>query len=595
MWDASRFRRDEDGALLVFFAICAAAIFLVAALSFDLGRRASTQTELQSYADNVALAAAGELDGFPMAMARANAAAQNLITDSFVFGSEADGGTGRVLSGSNDYTIEFYSRLPDDENVWPTSTTIGQGASAVTFVEPLLQTDPANDARARYARIIVNDVDVPWAFANLLSIFSSDPLPDEAVAAEATAGFTSFACDVTPFFFCLPDPVTGVDTGTGADPETPPGLWYPSNHIGDTVLLRSGGNNAASWGPGNFGWLDVRDAVPQDIVDSSSDCAAETNQTQLLLCLIAAENSGIACFQNGLLATLTGQAVGIESAVFNTRFDIFNATSGQNVDDPNFAPAPLNMNGIDISGECAGNNPPSGNTLPLPVDDCFTDGVAGSCITVGGLERFGDGNWMRGRREYVEANYSRDPATIGTIETEELVTFAGEQYHIDDPFRPDAALASDGTTVVTKTAPFAGLPDLGSGATRFEYYSAEVEAVYAGVADGANVPTTNPLIDELTRDENGLPTCATEDSPTNYSRDPARRNFVAAVVDCDAESVQGNTPEVRATYFIEVFLPQRIEGVSNFDLYVEIVDGPLNDGAESIEKGTFRNSVQLYR
>ena len=92
-----------------------------------------------------------------------------------------------------------------------------------------------------------------------------------------------------------------------------------------------------------------------------------------------------------------------------------------------------------------------------------------------------------------------------------------------------------------------------------------------------------------------LPTCSTETDNTNYSQNPRRRNFVAAVVDCDAQYVRGNSTEVRATYFIEVFLPQRIEGVSNFDLFVEIVDGPLNKGEEAITKGTFRNVVQLYR
>ena len=87
----NKFSRDEDGALLVFFALCVAAIFLIAALSFDLGRRASTQTEIQSFVDNVSLAAAGELNGFPGAMARAQTAAANLISDSYVFGSDADG------------------------------------------------------------------------------------------------------------------------------------------------------------------------------------------------------------------------------------------------------------------------------------------------------------------------------------------------------------------------------------------------------------------------------------------------------------------------------------------------------------------------
>ena len=75
----SSFKKDERGAILVFFALACAAIFLVAALTFDLGRRASTQTELQSLTDHIALAAAGELDGFPNAIIRAQNAASGLF------------------------------------------------------------------------------------------------------------------------------------------------------------------------------------------------------------------------------------------------------------------------------------------------------------------------------------------------------------------------------------------------------------------------------------------------------------------------------------------------------------------------------------
>jgi hypothetical protein len=210
------------------------------------------------------------------------------------------------------------------------------------------------------------------------------------------------------------------------------------------------------------------------------------------------------------------------------------------------------------------------------------------------VERFGDGDWSRGRREYVEDNYSRDPSSIGTIlDPAELVSVGSDSYHIDDPFRPDIATDINGVQV-PRVPPFAGLPVLPIGATRFEFYSAEVEAVYGGVAAGANVPTINPLLGP-NRQETGLPTCSTEDDPTNYSRDPARRNFVAAVVDCDAQNVRGNSREVAATYFIEVFLPRRIEGNGNFDLFVEIVDGPLNQGEATITSGTFRNVIQLYR
>ena len=71
------FGRDDDGAILVFWAVGLAVFLGVVALSFDTGRIFSTQSELQSFADHVALAAAGELDGADDAITRAQAAAAN--------------------------------------------------------------------------------------------------------------------------------------------------------------------------------------------------------------------------------------------------------------------------------------------------------------------------------------------------------------------------------------------------------------------------------------------------------------------------------------------------------------------------------------
>ena len=73
------FRQREDGSLLIFFVVSIVAILGIMALSFDMGRRASTQSDMQSFADNVALAAAGELDGQPDSITRATAAAQSAI------------------------------------------------------------------------------------------------------------------------------------------------------------------------------------------------------------------------------------------------------------------------------------------------------------------------------------------------------------------------------------------------------------------------------------------------------------------------------------------------------------------------------------
>ena len=77
---------NEDGTMLIIWGVSFVLIFGIVALSFDLGRVAITQTELQSYADNVALAAAGELDGESDAITRATSAAANLIADRKTFG-----------------------------------------------------------------------------------------------------------------------------------------------------------------------------------------------------------------------------------------------------------------------------------------------------------------------------------------------------------------------------------------------------------------------------------------------------------------------------------------------------------------------------
>jgi len=104
---ATAFKRDESGAIMVFFAISLVVLLGLVAISFDMGRINITQTELQSYADNVALAAAGELDGKADSITRATAAAASMISDRQTFG-EGD----NTLSGVTDYTLTFLSTLP---------------------------------------------------------------------------------------------------------------------------------------------------------------------------------------------------------------------------------------------------------------------------------------------------------------------------------------------------------------------------------------------------------------------------------------------------------------------------------------------------
>jgi Flp pilus assembly protein TadG len=357
-----KFRRSEDGAILVFWGVSFAVVLGIVALSFDLGRVAITQTELQSFADSVALAAAGELDGRPDAITRSRAAAANLITDSKTFG------TGDAqLRGVSDYTLTFLTTLPASDQTAPTAFT----------------TDPA---AAVYARVVVASSTVDMIFGAAFSAVTGEVVNDRTVGASAVAGFTQYACDVTPMMFCLPSPTYRAD-----------------DNIGKGVLLRAGGNGAA-WGPGNFGFLDPSTAV----VDPNGPCAGISSAPQKLSCILAAVGNVTQCYSTRGVDTEPGQKVGLTNPSLNTRFDMYPNGGGQDRNDPNFAPAPNVIKGIvrRVNGNGGGNGPgaacinnnfdPSPNSVAPPRDDCFA---------TGGCTRFGDGNWSAGRTNYVNVNY----------------------------------------------------------------------------------------------------------------------------------------------------------------------------------------------
>lgn len=356
------FGRDERGAILVFWGISLAVILVIVALSFDFGRVASTQSELQSYADQVALAAAGELDGRSDSITRARAAAAALITDNQTFGN----GSQVLTAGS--YTLDFYASLP--------------GSDATPLSAPT--TVPED---AIYARIVVTPKTVNYSFAAAYAALTGAGATSATVGAVAVAGFTQYACDITPLMFCLPNPSYKADA-----------------NVGDMILLRSGGSGAGAWAPGDFGFLDPSKAK----VDPNGPCGGLSG-AQLDACLMGAEGSITQCFSIRGVDTEPGQKVGITDASFNVRFDMYQAIMNGKKNDPAYAPAANVIKGVvpKGGGMCVGNNPPaSPNTMALPKDDCF---AAGTC------SRFGDGNWSTGRQQYVNWNYSGSDPYSGAL------------------------------------------------------------------------------------------------------------------------------------------------------------------------------------
>lgn len=380
--------RDEDGTILVFFAVSMAVFLGLVALSFDLGRAASTQTELQSFADSVALAAAAELDGKSNAIERARTAAANLISDRQTFGQG-----GQALDAA-DVTLTFLAALPaDDLAADPTANVVCTGADCAGATA-------TQAASALFVRADIAPHEVRRAFASAISVLTGSGRLDAQVAATATAGMTQVACAVTPLMFCLPEP------GYRADA-----------NIGDLIVLRSSRQNAA-WQPGNFGFLDpTTSAVP----DPSGPCAGlKATGNELWQCLIGAAGPLVQCYAMTGVNTEPGQRVGLAEA-FNARFDLYESTMSKETDNPAYAPAPNVVQGganIRKGGNCTYTDarptaskplPAEQQSLGLPRDDCMKTGS--TCPS--GSNRIGDGNWTEGRREYMEWNYGdRNLATV---------------------------------------------------------------------------------------------------------------------------------------------------------------------------------------
>jgi hypothetical protein len=483
------YAQGEDGAVLVLVALFLAVAFGFLALAVDFGRVASTQSDMQSYADQVALAAAAELDGRPDAITRAQSAADRLISDWATYAS-----SDRRLRGSADYRLTFLRTLPGDDRAAATATT-------------------ADGRLARYVQVQANQATVPTPFAAVAAAIrgAAGTQDSSTVAAVAVAGTASYACDVTPLMFCVPN-----------------SAWRAENNIGRQIQLRSGGQGAA-WGPGNFGFLDPTSLA----IDPNGPCASETG-AQLYLCLIGAERAVTTCIRTDQgLNTLTGQRNGLANG-FNTRFDIYRSTMGGADDNPAYRPAPntvqgtlprRNGGGNSPRPACRGNNVDVSDAMALPRDTCITTGSCG---------RFGNGNWNR--TAYVAMNHNG--------------------------------------SYPSGTSP---------SSTRYAVYLAEIAA-----ARSRTPPNNVPLPG---KQETGAPTC----HALGASTDTARRNLIAAAVDCTANNIQGNTSGVVPLEYVELFLTEPVGTTGNdTNIFVEVIGGAGGFGSGA-SVGAYRDIVQLYR
>ena len=427
-----RLGADERGAVAPIIAISLFALIAAAGIAFDYARMAGMDTELQSAADQAALAAASQLDGKNAAESgglgactRARQAALALLTNKTFFAN--DGGTPTVaITDADDPT--------DDDDEDPQCNN----ADGVRFYQDKAATiEATTDDEARFVEVTVNGRRANFALTVVVSAFSSGD-----VAATARAGLGSALCKVPPLMICSPTPGVDIDWNTRAG--------WGVRAVDDP------------WTPGGFGFLGDPDA----------------NATKEAL---AFQNPTFSCQSIDTGEVSTGQAGAITA--INTRFDIYDYGNGSgevlapcssgscpaalNVAKDVVRPSPSGQNACRIHNngwtlpanrfvpgntpDANGNLDPDGSdAMGLPRDNCHYESYvsAGGSACPGATEedrRFGDGNWARA--DYFNKYHGGTYPTEGGTSATRYQTYLWEL----DGNMPDQSAASGHSAPICST------------------------------------------------------------------------------------------------------------------------------------------------
>ncbi|HKR16227.1 MAG TPA: pilus assembly protein TadG-related protein [Rhizorhapis sp.] len=263
-----RLLKAERAAVAPTIGLSLFALIGVGGIAFDYARLAAMDSELQNAADQAALAAVTQLDGEDDAIARATAAAQELIANDTRFANDGhEDGTAIGVP-----TLTFYESYDQENDEFGDVTT--------------------DDEDARVVQVTVEGREAFYALTPLVDAISSGE-----ITASAAAGLGRAICKVPPLMICNPKPNTEFNANNSL------------RGFGIQVVGQSGN----AWAPGNFGFLDVG----QDDVGAPDLLSALAYQDPTLDCLNVESND----VDPGVTAPAFD--------AINTRFDIYNFGSGQ--------------------------------------------------------------------------------------------------------------------------------------------------------------------------------------------------------------------------------------------------------------------------
>ncbi len=205
-----RFRRDEKGAVYIYFAVLIPVLLGIIGLTLEGGSLLHLNSELQELADASALAGAKEMDGAQDALTRATAAATSLLNNDPTWSNIA-------AAGVQITTPVYYSSIA--------------GAGTVT-------TDPK---QAQFIRVTTINRGVSAGFVRAVSSTTTSN-----TSATATASVTYTSCAAIQSFMCNPwEFASGYQRGNSSN-------FAGNVTVGSQFHLLADGTGA----PGNWGLLE---------------------------------------------------------------------------------------------------------------------------------------------------------------------------------------------------------------------------------------------------------------------------------------------------------------------------------------------------
>lgn len=282
----SSFLSDDRGAVGATYAIAITGLIIVAGAAFDYNRLMTVDSELQTAADNAALAAVTQLDEKDGACARAGNVAVDLLRNITLLANDGAGNTVTVNGGVT---------------IGVTSDACASFAGVVFYEDEAKTNIATTDDEAKFVEVTVNERTLRYAFTSIGGLIAPD------LSGIAMAGMGSAICEVPPLMICNPSPGTTLSTqvGWGVQATGHGNTRNAGRNDGTTA-----GDTVSTWAPGDFGFLEVG-------AGNNSD----------LLKALAFDDVPLDCAPAGGTVPETGNPQSLYDAV-NTRFDIFDFSQG---------------------------------------------------------------------------------------------------------------------------------------------------------------------------------------------------------------------------------------------------------------------------